>query len=340
MTAAPRHLLVRLPNPLGDAVMATPALRGLRRALPETRITWVGKRAALGALDGLEDRDFIAPIARPDGWRAPIRTGHAWRRLEPDAVLLLPHSFSSAVAGRLGGASRRTGWGGGGRRALLTEPVPLAVADGRFAKRPMTAMYLDLVAPYGATDDGRGPRVVVTPYDRRRAARRLGPEKRAYIAVNPGAVFGPSKIYPPERLAKAVALICSRTSLVPLILCGPGEEHLAAETAGRLEVPHVSTHERPPDVGELKALLERSTAALTTDAGPRHLARALDITTVVIMGPTDPLWTEGDGAHLVCNVAVDCLGCHHRICPIDHPCMRQLEPGRVAETVLHALRTR
>ena len=340
MKPGPRHLLVRLPNPLGDAVMATPALRALRRALPDTRITWVGQYAALAALDGLDDRDFVAPIAEPHGWRAPIRTGRTWRLFSPDAVLLLPHSFSSAVAGRVGGARRRTGWGGRHRRALLTEPVPLALADGRLAKRPMTAMYLDLVAPYGATDDGPGPRVVVTPYDRRRAARRLGPAERKFLAVNPGAAFGPAKIYPPERLAAAARLVCGRTSLVPLILCGPGEEELAGEVAKHLRTPHVSTHERPPDIGELKALIERSTALLTTDAGPRHLARALGVRTVVIMGPTDPLWTAGDGAHLVCNVAVDCLGCHHRICPIDHPCMQELPPERVAEALLHALRTR
>ena len=337
MSPAPRHLLVRLPNPLGDAVMATPALRALRLALPDTRITWVGKRAALAALDGLDDRDDVAPIAKPEGWKEPLRTGEAWRELAPDAVLLLPHSFSSAVAGRKSGASRRTGWGGRHRRPLLSEPVPLALEDGRLVKRPMTAMYLDLVAPYGARDDGEGPRVVVTPYDARRAARRLGPKERAYLALNPGAAFGPTKVYPPERLAKAARLVCKQADLTPLVLCGPGEEALAEETAKALRMPHVSTHERPPDVGELKGLIERSTALITTDTGPRHLARALDVTTVVIMGPTDPLWTDGDDAHLVCNVTLDCLGCHHRECPIDHPC--KLEPERVAETTLHALRT-
>ncbi len=340
MSDAPRHLLVRLPNPLGDAVMATPALRGLRRALPATRITWVGRYAALAALDGLEDRDDVMPIAEPTGSRSPRATGRAWRRLAPDAILLLPHSISSALAARLGGARRRTGWGGQVRRALLTDTVALALEDGQLAKRPMTAMYLDLAAPYGAIDDGQGPRVVVTAYDRRRAARRLGGTDGSFLAVNPGAGFGPSKVYPPDRLAKAVRLACAQAKLVPLVLCGPGEEDLARETARSLRIPHLTTHERPPDVGELKALLERSTALLTTDTGPRHLARALGVTTVVIMGPTDPLWTEGDGAELVCNVSLDCLGCHLRVCPIDHPCMLELGPERVAETVLHALRTR
>ena len=34
VVAPPQHLLVRIPNPAGDVVAATPALQSLRRALP------------------------------------------------------------------------------------------------------------------------------------------------------------------------------------------------------------------------------------------------------------------------------------------------------------------
>ncbi|MFV1960009.1 MAG: glycosyltransferase family 9 protein, partial [Planctomycetota bacterium] len=61
--ARPRHLLVRLPGPLGDAVMSTPALRALRAALPDRRITWCGGRAALDVLDGLPWRDDVMRLA-------------------------------------------------------------------------------------------------------------------------------------------------------------------------------------------------------------------------------------------------------------------------------------
>ena len=88
----PRHLLVRLPNPVGDTVMATPALRALRLALPESRITWVGRPAAQAVLTGLRDRDGVVPLAGAigKGRRAPLMAGRFLARLDADAALLLP----------------------------------------------------------------------------------------------------------------------------------------------------------------------------------------------------------------------------------------------------------
>ena len=56
---APRHLLVRLPNPLGDAVLATPALRALRRYLAEVRPGLDG--------GGGKGRVFLSARGRPIG---------------------------------------------------------------------------------------------------------------------------------------------------------------------------------------------------------------------------------------------------------------------------------
>src|SRR5262249_15449198 len=88
--AGPKTLVVRLPNPAGDVVMRTPVLRALRRALPATRIVWAAKPTGLALLEGLQDRDEVAPIDGKTGRGVlgPWRVGRAWRALEPDAVLL------------------------------------------------------------------------------------------------------------------------------------------------------------------------------------------------------------------------------------------------------------
>jgi len=342
LSAPPRHLLVRLPNPLGDAVMATPALRALRETWTETRITWAGGPAAQSALEGLPWRDDVMPVGDRDGKgrSAPFRAGRILKALGADAALLMPNSFSSALAVRRAGIPVRIGSSLHGRRALLTHVVPVAKgADGKLAPRTMVDHYLDLVAPLGIPAGVRTPELRTTPFDEERAARRLSdaPRDLPWLGINPGAAFGATKVYPPERIAAAVRAVEAERPVWPVVFCGPGEQGLAAEVARHL-APHVtSCHDDVPDLGELKALLRRMAVLATTDAGPRHVAEALGTPTVVWMGPTDPRWSDHSPATVVRQEGLDCLACHRKACPIGLPCMRELDPVRVARAILDRL---
>ena len=340
--APPAHLLVRLPNPLGDAVMAVPALRALRAALPDARITWSGGPAAQGALEGLPFRDAVMPTGERDGKgrRAPMKAGRILRGLGADAALLLPNSFSSALAVRRARIPVRVGSDLHARRGLLTDVVSLPkAADGSLAPRSMVEHYLALAAALGATPDGEGPELRVLPYDAERAAWRLRgvPADVPLLGVNPGAAFGATKVYPPERIAAAVERVRAARDVFPVVLCGPGEEALAAEVCAALEGPHLGVQDAVPDLGELKGLLARLALLATTDTGPRHMAEALGVPTVVWMGPTDPRWSAHSEATVVRKEDLDCLACHRKTCPIGLPCMRALPPEDVADAILARL---
>jgi heptosyltransferase-2 len=348
MSLRPAHLLVRLPNPIGDAVMSTPALEALRQALPETRITWAGRRGAHAVLAGLSAlRDGVVPLAgaMATGSRAPFRAGRFLRTLGCDAALLLPNSWSSALEVQRARIPVRVGSTLTRRGALLTHPVALPRTDaGALAPRSMVSHYLALAAPFGVDPEARNaPRLRATAFDEERAMRRLAevPADLPLVAVNPGAAFGPSKIYPPEAAAEALALAHARRPIALLVLCGPGEEAQAAALARayaeRSSGPCLSTDGDPPDLGELKALLRRSDLLATSDAGPRHIAEAFAVPTVVWMGPTDPRWSAHSQATVLRVEGLSCLACHESLCPIDHPCMRELDPLRVAQAILDRL---
>lgn len=338
---APRLLVVRLPNPAGDVVMATPTLRALRRALPATRIVWSGKPAGLALLEGLADADGVVPVqgVTARGPLAPLRLGRAWKALGADAVLLLKDSFGAGWAARASKAAVRVGYVRHGRGRFLSHPVPPPRGpDGRREPEPMTVRFHRLASVFGAVPDGEGPRLVVTAAGREAAeARRaraglLG----AYFVVSPGAAFGPSKVYPPHRLGEATRRIRDATGLTPVVLCAPGEEGLARATVAAIGSPCFSTHDDVARWPETKAWIAGAALLLGPDAGPRHVAVALGTPAVTVMGPTDPGWTRGDEA-LVTVVRRDdltCLGCHLRVCPIGHPCMEGLDPAVVAAAAL------
>lgn len=116
----PSRLLIVLPSWVGDAVMATPALRALRRALPGALI---GGLVRPGLDDLLRGTDLIdeVHVDRPVGMMGPKRVASRVRTNRYDAAILLTNSFSTALITRLAGIPRRFGYDRDGRGLLLTD---------------------------------------------------------------------------------------------------------------------------------------------------------------------------------------------------------------------------
>jgi len=90
-------------------------------------------------------------------------------------------------------------------------------------------------------------------------------------------------------------------------------------------------------LGALKGLLRRARLLVANDAGARHVAVALGVPCVLVMGPTSldktPLNLERVS---VLSADVACRPCYLRDCPIDHRCMRRVAPEWVAREALRA----
>lgn len=129
----PHRLIVRCPNPVGDLVMSTPALRALREGWPEAEITLLAPPAAEDVFAGAPWYDrFLALPARTEGRRKTaglLRFAKALRTGRFDTGLLLTNSFSSAFLFWVARLPRRIGYARDGRSWLLTDPVPVPRPD-------------------------------------------------------------------------------------------------------------------------------------------------------------------------------------------------------------------
>jgi heptosyltransferase-2 len=323
--------------------MAAPALRALRRRFPDAEIQLLGRRFFEDLFaDSDLHRTFI-PL--PGGPGRADAEREAIRAAEPEIAVILPHSFRSAVAPWRARVPVRIGYAREGRARLLTHALRPHRVGSAIAPVPMHYQYLELVGVLGAEgspedgDLGVGEAAVASAAAWL-AERGIGPGE-APIALNPGASFGPSKVYPPELLASA-AVRARSAGLGPLVvLCGPGEESLAREVADRIGPPVASAADAPPPLGTLKGILARSRALITTDAGPRHLATALGVPSVVLMGPTDPRFTAAKLERTaILRRDVPCGPCHRRVCPLDHRCLREISPTEVVEALTDLLAVR
>src|SRR5919107_2004657 len=136
-----RRVVVRGTNWVGDSVMTIPALRALRRVLPDANITLVIRPGTKGIF---AEADFIDDILVYDrkGALSVIPQVREWRRREFDLALLFQNAFEAALIPFLAGVPSRLGYATESRQALLTHP--LALPDWR-SSRHEVFYYLYLV---------------------------------------------------------------------------------------------------------------------------------------------------------------------------------------------------
>ena len=314
----PETLIVRLPNWLGDTVMAVPALRALRGAWAGVRTALVGPWATL--LAGQELADVLVPY--PRSWTGRLAQWDGLRALEASTAILLPNSLEAAFAARYWRAQRRVGFDAGGRGRLLTDAVTAPEPRGH-----QVDQYLFLVEHLGIGISERTPRLVAPPSQSpaRAAARELLREAgavrnrgRALVGIQLGAGYGPSKLWPPERIADLCRGLRNDAG-VPVLLGVGDDVTVARRLVEDTGVASVVGRDSPE---LLAAVLAELDALVCADTGVGHLAAALGTPVVALFGPTNPDLTAPRGAVRVIAHDLPCAPCFYRACPIDHPCLR------------------
>jgi len=318
-------ILVRLPNWLGDTVMAVPALAALRAAWPDAEVLAAGPWASLLARQGLA----AALMTYPRAWSGRLRAADSLARFAPELAILLPNSFEAALSARYAGARRRVGFARGGRSMLLTDAVPVP------EPRPhQIDEYLLLTERAGAVTVTREPRLSAPASDesdRLEAIRLLhavGVRPRSAsprIGVQLGAAYGPAKVWPVERVIEFCRLAASKGA-TPVLLGAPDDAATAARITEAVPVGSLVGRDRP---ALLPAVLTELDVLISGDTGVAHLAAALGTPVVTLFGPTDPRLSAPRGAATVVTHPVPCAPCFYRECPIEHPCLRAISAADV-----------
>lgn len=341
-------LVVFCPNLIGDTVMATPAIRSLRRGFAGATIVGVIKPHVAPVLDGLDLFDRLIPCdprSRDRGARtlAAIRS---LRAEQPDLAVLFPNSFRSALMAWLSGARRRVGYARGGRDVLLTDRLfEPRTEKGRRVPNPIVEYYLELPRLLGCPTGSLRTELATTDNDEAAADRawaELGlPDEEPVVCLNTGGAFGPAKNWPVEHFAALARRLAEEQDTAVLVICGPSERANARAIADQAGHPRVvSLADQPLSIGLSKACVRRASLLITTDSGPRHFAAPFRVPVLTLFGPTFIAWTRMHdplAQHLF--QPVPCGPCQQPVCPLGHHrCMRELTPEAVYQAALRMLR--
>lgn len=327
----PQHILAFVPNWLGDVVMCTPALRAIKRRYPEARLTVAGKAACCAVLSGLPWLDGALPIPERPGFWQSLALRPTLRDARPDMAVIFPHAFRTAWLAWLSGAPTRIGVDRGGRRLLLTQPLPRYRENGVTVPRYTALEYLELATSLGATPDDEGLELVADPAEMDAVRALLDPQKPT-VGIAPGAAFGPSKRWLPERFAAVADRFHRELGAQCVLMTGPGEEDTRAAVLDAAETPLIDCSGGQHSLERLKATIASVDVLIGNDSGPRHIAIAFKRPIICIMGSTRPAYTESPWERgAVLRVEVDCGPCQRPHCVTDHRCMTGVTADRVVE---------
>jgi heptosyltransferase-2 len=340
------HVAVILPRWVGDAVMATPLLRGLRAHFGSAaRIT--------GVL-----RPVVADLLADTGWldacvlydrhsRNPDRGfAAAVRRLRADRVdlaLVLPDSASAASLAWWARARRRIGVGAGLHRILLTDALPAAM---RAEIVPPPVAFLRLGAAVGLPPQPTHLELGLSPADERRGDETLGQlfpgQDGPLIVLNDNSANGVARAWGVEKHAALARWLVDRLPGCRVLMhCGPDDRGAAESVVAAAAHPAIQGLSGVEDlsIGLSKAVYKRATAAVSSDSGPRHIAAAFGVPTVALVGPTDPRSGRSDGQRCAeIRLDLPCSPCDKEVCPLrHHDCMRLITVDQVGQAVLSLL---
>jgi heptosyltransferase-2 len=336
---APAHLaadgpvLLRVPNWVGDAVLALPAVSALAAAYPERGVVVVARRAVAPLYVGLAGVTDVILVPRR-GWVRLTAVPRALRE-RPALAVVFGHSMGAAAEAAV--ARPRAAWGYGGplRRVALDVALPRRWLRGRHrweayallaaavTGRPVAERYAVATLPGDAADA-----------DRLFAEAGLDAGVGPVVSLVPGGNAA-SRRWPAERFA-ALAAALQRNGARVVIQGGPGDAPITGPIAALAEGAALDWTGRTT-LSVLAECFRRSALVVSNDTGPMHLAAAVGAPVIALCGAADERETGPRGAASEVLVhPISCRPCVKNTCAYNLGCMT----GITVDAVLARARMR
>jgi heptosyltransferase-2 len=331
-----KKILVRAPNWIGDAVMCLPALESLGALYPSSEIFVLAKPRVVPVFMNNPAVSGIIPLeaGRHGGFLGTLRLSRELRAKKFDLAVLFQNAFGAALISLLGAAKERVGYARDMRSGLLTKAIPVS-AEVR--KKHQVFYYLNIIKELGGNIPVNPvPRIYITGIEAAAAGaflEREGLAGKPVFGVAPGASYGPSKRWPAERFASVLKGLVDEYGGAALIFGGPEDRQSCAGV--KEAMPSAIDLSGKIPLREAIALMACSSAFITNDSGPMHIAAALGVPTIAVFGSTEDSLT-GPVGKIAASVRekVECSPCFKRECAFGHyECLTRVEAQRVLAKV-------
>jgi heptosyltransferase II len=288
-TALPRktRVWVRMPNWLGDVVMALPLLRALRTSRPDAEITVICKGAFAPLLEAAGCADQILPL--PARGRGYFGAFYRLRRRFPDVYVLFTHSTRGDIEARLTGCRQRFGVVRHGKpRKLLTHAyaVPPEFSEASHHQLELWENFFRRFGLAGELD--RTPLSLPVAPEREEL---LPSSKQHWVGLIAGSENSPEKRWPVQHWNALIKNLASAHPDVGFVLFGTKNDRAITQQIRGNDSELVVDLAGKTDLRTYMQCLVRCRVLVSNDTGGMHLANALGVPIVGLFGPTNPVRT-------------------------------------------------
>ena len=343
-TAAIERILAISSTAIGDTLLSTPALRSLRLAYPQARISLLLNRNYLPLFANNPDIDEILPYA--GGYRRFFRLVGELRQRRFDLALVLHGNEPQATPlAYLSGADFRFKLPNDNDFGfLLSNAEPKRHGDD-FAHGVDQRLAIAALAGGAATD--RQMTLPVSPLAAEAVATRLAARSIAPKAVLIGFQAGASTVsrrWSTARFVELAQRLLAYDTACHIVLTGsPDERALATKISDEIGSPRIWNAAGELPLIELPALIKRLSVLVTGDTGPMHMAVAVGTPVVALFAVSDwrrsgPPAGTPKSRHFVIQKWRTCNPCLSKRCPYAEPlCMANISVDEVHASVIASL---
>jgi len=327
----PKRILILQLRQIGDVLLCTPAIRALRKKYPSARIDMLVENGPAGVLAG---NPHISELILRHPGRGPlesVRNISDVRKNRYDLVIDYLQNPRTALISLLSGAGKTLSFDDRGRGRFYSHT---ASPSGEYSAE----QKLRLLELLGIHDDNLRPVFEVS--DRARSKidgwiEQNGLRKGRYIVIDPTHRRA-TRLW--KHFGKLADAIFKEHGARCVFLWGPGEESYVDDILSGCGADHIKAP--PPSFDNFGAILQSSAALVGTCSAPAHIAAALGVPSLQVIGSSRPEnWVLPEPIHRAVMLGLECQPCASNDCARgDIECLEALKPEAVHIKLLELAR--
>lgn len=336
-----KHILIRVPNWIGDAVLSLPAIEALKAAYPAAEITVLARPWVSPIFFNNPSIKMIIDYDKKKmhrGISGRIKLIREIKKRGFDMAVLFQNAFEAALFAFLARIPIRIGYARDLRGFLLTHLIRIGQD---IKKAHQVFYYLNIVDKAGSRPVARShrPKIYLTEEEKGWAADFVNKNSMGdgiVVGIAPGASYGPAKRWPAERFHETARKLANDYRAISVLFGGADDREICDNVLGANGL-NLSGE---LDLRKSAAMISKCDVFITNDSGLMHIAASLGVPTVAIFGSTDPVLTGPVGDNVaVIKKDIECNPCFERECRYGHyNCMKMVNVQDVYDAAMCVLK--